>query len=183
MDRIWSHPDIRSEADFRSKMSTYKKVMLDPIWVSFVDAKAYDGLDPQELNALVSGFREELLRALVGRYPVVNHPGPGVLRLSIGLTGVESPNRILATTSTVLPVGIGISAVSKLISGEHTNVGGASMELAASDSVTGVSLFAAIDRHGGEKNLKNITDPLNGAKVAFKWWADRLRVTMDKIRG
>jgi hypothetical protein len=182
VERIWSHPDIRSEKSFKDKLSPYSAVILDPIWVSFSNQETYDGVAPEELQNLVSLFKQELKRAMGKEFPIVSKPGANVLRISIGLTGLESPSRILAATSTFMPVGLGISTVSKLVTGEHTNVGSASMELVATDSITGVSLFAAIDRRVGGKNLKKIADPLSDAKDAFKWWAERLRHTLQRSR-
>lgn len=91
VEQIWSHPDFTSEESFRAKMGNYSKVMIDPIWVSFANKEAYDGVDPKELQKLVDGFETELMEAITGGYPLVKQPGPDVLRLSIALTGVETP--------------------------------------------------------------------------------------------
>lgn len=182
VDKVWSHPGIHSVQDFREKLRPYRKIMLDPIWVSLSNKEVYDGINPQELQSLTKLLRNELVTTLGRAYPVVSNPGPDVLRLSIGLTGVESPSRILAATSTFMPIGLGISTVSKIVTGEHTNVGSASLELVASDSQSGESIFAAIDRRVAGKNLRKIADPLSDAKDAFNWWAGRLLLTLQSSR-
>ena len=182
VDRIWTPPTVTSPAAFQASIRGYDKVMLDRIWVSLANKEAYDGVDPEEIQALALDFRQEIITALGNRYPLVTEPGPGVMRISIGLTGIESPSRILATTSTLLPVGLGISTVSRMVTGEHTNVGSASLEMVAADAVSGKALFAAIDRRAGSKDLKKILDPTSDAKKAFKWWAGRLRQTLDAAR-
>lgn len=180
LDQIWSSAEIRSEGDFRRIVGHYNKLLIDKIWVSMNNQEAYDGVNPAELQSLTSQFRQELIEALEKRYEIVLSPGSNVLRLSIGLTGVESPSAVLAATSTFLPVGIGISTVSRLVTGEHTNVGSASIEFVAADSITGKAHFAAIDRRAGGKDLKKIIDPLSDAREAFKFWANRLRATLDR---
>lgn len=166
----------------RASIATYNKIKIDPIWILVRNKEAYDGLDPAELNKLTQQFRAELIAALKGRFEIVDSAGPRVMRLSMALTNVETPSRLLAVTSTFLPVGLGISTISKLVTGEHTNIGSASMEILAIDSVSGKALFAAIDRHAGSKNLNNLVDPTSGAKEAFKWWANRLRHTLVETR-
>lgn len=182
VDKYWVPQTVKSSEGFNASLRGYNKVILDPIWMSFRKSDAYDGVDPSELKKLADTFHGEMALALADRYTVVSAPGPGVLRLSMALTGVESPNRLLAATSTFMPIGLGISAASRVMTGEHTNVGSASMEALASDSVTGKAVFAAVDRHPGEIGLKKFLDPLTDAKAAFKWWAARFRATMDTAR-
>lgn len=182
VDRYWVPAGITSDAAFRASLRGYHKVIIDPIWVSLRNDDSYDGLNPKALSELTELFREELIDAVSDRYTVVEKPGPGVLRLSMALTGIERPNRVLAATSTFLPVGIGISVASRVVTGEHTNVGSASMEALASDAQSGKALFAAIDRHPGGKNPAKIYDTLTDAKNAFKRWATRFRRVLDRSR-
>jgi hypothetical protein len=178
VDRFWTPPGVRTEADFKASIRGYNKVLIDPIWLSMKNKETYDGVDPKKLNELVDLFHKEIADAIDGQYAIVSQPGPGVLRLSLALTGVESPNRLLVATSTFSPVGLGLSTVKKLTTGEHANVGSASMEALVIDSQTGNTLFAAIDRHPGSKDFEKLSDPLSGAKEAFKWWAERFRMTL-----
>lgn len=67
------------------------------------------------------------------------------------------------------------------MTGEHTNVGSASMEIVAADSLSGETLFAATDRRAGDKGFKHIKDPTITAKESFAWWAKRLRKTLDRM--
>lgn len=182
VDKYWVPAEITSDAAFRASLRGYDKVIIDPIWVSLAKSDQYDGMDPKALSELTGLFRKDLIEAVSDRYAVVEKPGPGVMRLSMALTGIERPNRVLAATSTFLPVGIGISVASRVVTGEHTNVGSASMEALASDSQSGKALFAAIDRHPGGKNPAKIYDTLTDAKAAFKRWASRFRCVLDRSR-
>ena len=154
VEKYWVPPGIVTAEDFNASLRGYDKVIIDPIWVSLRKSKSYDGLDPKALSNLVDLFHKEPVTAVRDRYTVVDKPGPGVMRLSMALTRIERPNRILAATSTFMPIGLGISTASRILTGEHTNVGSASMEALALDSQTGKALFAAIDRHPGSKNPK-----------------------------
>lgn len=178
-DQVWAADEIQSATDFNSVISRYNKVIIDPIWITLGNTEAYDGVQPAQLQELADLFHREIYDAIKHRFEVVQKPGPGVMRLSYALTGVESPSRILAATSTFMPIGLGISTVSRIVVGEHTNVGSASTEMLATDSVTNKALFAAIDRRPGSKDLKKLADPLSDAKEAFKWWASRLRFAIE----
>jgi hypothetical protein len=183
VDKYWVPAGITSDAAFQASLRPYDKVIIDPIWVSLAkDGDAYDGLNPKALTELTDLFRKELIDAVSDRYAVVDKPGPGVMRLSMALTGIERPNRVLAATSTFMPIGIGISVASRVVTGEHTNVGSASMEALASDSVSNKPLFAAIDRHPGGKNPLKIYDTLTDAKSAISRWAKRFRRVLDRSR-
>ncbi|CAE6921470.1 hypothetical protein ACOMICROBIO_GDFFDHBD_02004 [Vibrio sp. B1REV9] len=111
---------------------------------------------------------------------MVEQPGEKTLRLSIAISNVETPNPVLAVTSSILPVGLGISTISKITTGEHTNVGSATVELLVSDSQTDTPLFAAIDRQAGNKDFSTMIDSLDDAKDAINWWVDRLGVTLSQ---
>ena len=72
-----------------------------------------------------------------------------------------------------------MSTISKVTTGEHTNVGSASVELLVSDAQDGTPLFAAIDREAGNKDFSTIIDSLDDAKDAINYWVDRLGVTLQ----
>lgn len=182
VDKYWVPAEITSDAAFRASLRGYDKVIIDPIWVSLASDDSYDGLNPKALSELTDLFRKELIDAVSDRYTVVEKPGPGVLRLSMALTGIERPNRLLAATSTFNPIGLGISVASRVTTGEHTNVGSASMEALVTDSANDKAIFAAIDRHPGGKNPLKIYDTLADAKNAFKRWATRFRAVLDRSR-
>lgn len=121
----------------------------------------------------------ERLTERISQYKkVVREPNGRSLRLSIALSNVETPNPILAVTSSVLPFGLAMSTISKVTTGEHTNVGSASIELLVSDAQDGTPLFAAIDRQAGNKDFSTMIDSLDDAKDAINYWVERLGVTL-----
>ena len=81
-----------------------------------------------------------------------------------------------------MPVGLGISTISKIVTGEHTNVGKATIELMVSDSTTNQPIIAAIDSRAGNKDFSTMIDSLDDAKDAINWWIDRLGDILDNAR-
>ena len=87
----------------------------------------------------------------------------------------------LALTGELTSFGLAMSTISKVATGEHTNVGSASVELLVSDAQDGTPLFAAIDREAGNKDFSTMIDSLDDAKDAINYWVERLGDTLQNI--
>ena len=178
VDRIWTEPGIRTKQDFARLIAPYDAVLVEPVKVFYKNREAYDGIEPGELSKLTKKLEQTIRQSLSGKYRIASQPGPKTMRVSMALTNVETPNKLLATTSSILPVGLGISMLSKVTTGEHTNVGSATIEAVFSDSATGRALFAVMDRKAGNKDLGTIHNPTDDAEDAFRWWGQRLQKTV-----
>lgn len=145
--------------------------------------RVYVVVDETELSdSDINQLTDHLVRKLkikLGEYKsIVEKPSSTTLRVSIAISNVETPNPILAVTSSVIPVGLGISTISKITTGEHTNVGKATIELLVSDSMTDEPIIAAIDSRAGNKDFNTMIDSLDDAKDAIDWWVERLGHTL-----
>jgi hypothetical protein len=119
--------------------------------------------------------------ALGTAYPLVTEPGSDVLRVRLAITDIKTSNPAMSGITTVLPVGLAISVAKKAATGAYTGVGGASMEVEILDSTTNELLVAGIDTFDGSK--MSGFSKLGATKEAFEFWAQRLRVTLDKAHG
>ncbi|NLS14560.1 DUF3313 domain-containing protein [Vibrio sp. SM6] len=181
VDHVWARVGLREPERLANKLAKYDTVIIEPIIVVKAEKSASEELDADEIAALIQ-FTEQQLHNKVAQYKsVVKAPTGRTLRLQVALSNVETPNPILAVTSSVLPFGLGISAISKLATGEHTNVGAASIELLVSDAQTDAPLFAVIDRQAGNKDFSTMIDSLDDAKDAIRWWFERLGRTLDGV--
>jgi len=173
IDKVYIKPGMN--------LSKYRRVMLDEAQFYLKKSSADQGLQASELKELSDTFHRAVFEALGNAYPLVTEPGKDVLRIRMAITDIEPSNPALSGITTVLPVGLAISAVKKGASGSHTGVGGASMEVEFLDSTTSERLGAGIDTFNGSK-LSGLTK-LGATKEAFEFWAKRLRVTLDKAHG
>lgn len=176
VDLVWSAKRIWNERSLKRTLKRYDSVIVDQIWV-VVDDRS-DNLDDEQIKEVTEHMTNSLKEKLGQRVKIVDEPTKTTLRLSIAITNIETPNPVLAVTSTILPVGIGISTISKIITGEHTNVGSARIELLLSDATTNFPLIAAIDKKSGNKDLGTMVDSLDDAKDAITWWVERLGTTL-----
>ena len=175
VDLVWTRIGLRDAERLKRKIAQYDAVVIDRIYVLTNEDNA---LSDEQITELTVYLADRLKKKITQYKPVVDTPTANSLRLSIAISNVETPNPILAGTSSLLPVGLGISTISKITTGEHTNVGSATIELLASDANTDKPLFAAIDREAGNKDLSTMIDSLDDAKDAINWWVDRLGQTL-----
>ncbi len=178
VDLVWAPREIKDIKQLNTTLASYDNIMFDQIWLVFDDKSRYGGLSHEQVDEVSKYLVDNLKQKASTHYKLVDEPAEKTIRVSIALTNIETPNPILAVTSTLLPVGLGISSVSKVVTGEFTNVGSATIELMFSDANTGEPILAVIDRHAGSKDLSTMIDSTDDAKDAINWWVERLGSTL-----
>ena len=177
------NPNLEGEAltyvnpDEMKGLRSYVAIIVDPVEV-YVATDADDSLIPQRAREAVANyFRHALGGALSDVYPVIDSPGPLVLRLRTAVVGVDlggdvAPmGKALADASNPLQRAIVIDKV------------GVEMELV--DSETGERIAAAVDKMnlgaGAEVGAENFSrlERFSEAMEAFDGWAERVRDFLD----
>ncbi len=168
---------MKEGADFKR----YNKIMMDHVVLYFKDDAKYKGIHPEELNEMSNAFHKAIADNLQEAYPLVDKPGSDVMRLRIAVTDVVASKPGMGTISTVMPLGLALSTIKKGVTGTHTGVGQASIEVEILDSMTNERIAAAIDtRHGGK--IEGFSK-WGAVKGAFEFWAKRLRHWLDETHG
>jgi hypothetical protein len=184
-----AHPDTKSP---------YNKLMIDRIKIFFKDDADYKGIDPTELKALTDYFHDAIVKEVSGDYPVVEEPGPDVLRLRIALTDVVANKPEASVVTLVVPflwVGDAATGVADGEPGSTMFVGEASVEMEALDSVTSEQIGAYVDTripkkyNWGEGVTRGATDYVNSystwayVKESMDYWAKALKERIDQAHG
>jgi hypothetical protein len=154
----------------------YAKVQIDPVLFrksSELDAKTLENYQTLANNAFV--YLSEELR---NDFKVVSSPEPDTLRVQLAIVEAEPSSRVRNVISSVVPIGIGISAIKGAGTGKQTGVGEITAEFKISDAVTGELLGAAIDRRVGGKDVSGMYDSWHNADAALKYWAKRMRFVL-----
>jgi len=147
----------------------------------------YGGINDVDAWQLRLTFRDRIVKALGNDYPVVDHPGPHVLRVRAALTDVadekahsnaNSPGPLLPLAGDLL-----LRSTETLVS---TNIlrGKASLEAELLDSQSGERLVGYIEKR--ESSTTYVSDDRhNLAPIVeiFDYWAKKLRQRLDKARG
>ena len=163
----------------------YTKILMEPI-------KVYPGvgdtplrkISDEDLQKLVNYFDAAIRAQLNGQYAFVTAPGPGVMRFRIALTEAKSANVPRDVVSTIIPIGMAVSALKTVATGRGTGIGETSMEFEAQDSLTGERLGAAVDKRVGNK-LTGEFDKFNrwrATQAAFDYWAERLHKRLSEMQ-
>ncbi|MEI7899925.1 MAG: DUF3313 domain-containing protein [bacterium] len=173
---------VDPKADFRA----YNKIMLDPV-CAYAAGKdsSMAKLSKEQQLLLLNYFDATLRNHLKKDYALVSQPGPGVLRVRVALTEATGSKVVLDTVSTVLPIGLALSSVKALATGEHLNVGTIGAECEGLDSLTNKRLFAAVDARVGRKiTLKfDKFSRWHAVEDACDFWAEQLHDRLIEKRG
>ncbi len=171
---------FKEGVDFKS----YDKIMMDQVEFYFSEDSKYKGMNADTLSKLSEAFHMAMVKALKDEYPFVSEPGPGVLRARFAITKLKSAIPVVASISTVMPIGLGLSTMKKVVTGTHMNVGGATMEAEFLDAQTNDRIAVVMDERTGAKY--KVYDGLTKwgyTKDVFSFWAKRLRKFLDEAHG
>lgn len=153
----------------------YTKLMIDPAVVYWHPEAKGAHTDPAELKKLADYFRATVVEAVKDKYPVLEQPGPDVLRIRAAITDVIPAGRVVNVT---------VSAVAMFPMA--VDLGGASMEVMFLDSMTNERLATAIDSRRGswwrpkDQWWRGYTK-YGHTKSAFEQWAKLLRAALDEV--
>ena len=145
----------------------YSSFIIDPVVIAFRQQPDEQVFSDEELGELATYYEEAVIEALSkdDGYSIVDSPGPGVVRIRIGITDVKETIGILNLSIYTKITGLGL--------------GGASFEGEITDSVTGEQLAAAVRWGTGSRILKAGITHMGDAKIAIKRWARDLRAQVD----
>jgi hypothetical protein len=171
---------INPRADF----SAYNAIVMDPVRLYASGKHEMENLSPEErqtiLNYADATIREQLSR----EYTLVDEPGPRVLHVRVAITEAENASRTLDTISTVIPIGLAVSGMAALATGEFAFTGSAGLEVEILDSVSKERLAAAVDRRTGGK-ITGKADKFSSwrtIKNSLDYWANKMRERLVEAR-
>jgi Protein of unknown function (DUF3313) len=167
-------------ADWRK----YKKIQLDPVtlWMSQKDSQLNDVSveDRQRLAALLWKQLDEQLRK---DYEMTSQGGPDVLRIQTAITEAGDSNATLDTVTSIVPQTRLLSGMKSLATGVSLFTGSASVEMKITDGADSTILLEAVDRRGGTKSLRGVTNEWNDVEEAYRYWAEKTRYRLCQWRG
>lgn len=159
--------------DKMKSLRRYVAIIIDPVDV-YVATDADASLIPTNArDAIATYFKRSLINAVADAYPVVDTPGPLVLRLRSALVGIDLGGE-------VAPFGSGAEALKRAIVLEKVGV---EMELV--DSETGERIAAFVDKEklgaGAQVGTASFSreERAAEARAAFDEWANRVRDFFD----
>lgn len=181
---------VNPQADLKK----YNKIQLEKIIVWLKEDADYKGIDPDAFKAMTDYFREALVRELGTEYPVVNEPGPDVLRVRLAITDLVPTKTAVTVLVLVTPYAtvadLASGAASKGGAGSAPYLGRAGIEAEGIDSETLQPVFSYVDeRYGKKYDAENPGSYFKAytewgyVQQAFDFWAKKFRTRLDEIHG
>ncbi|MGR8941074.1 MAG: DUF3313 domain-containing protein [Gammaproteobacteria bacterium] len=124
----------------------YNKVMIEPVTFWGGAATSVSSSDQQ---MLVNYFSQQLKEQLGKKFELVDHAGPGVMKLSVAMTDAETATPVLRSISMIVPQAHMLANLKYLATGTFPFVGGAQVEAKITDSASGDLLGAFADKRIG----------------------------------
>lgn len=162
-------------ADAQKHLRGYLAIVIDPIDVYVATSADTSKINEASRTAVTNYFKHALTRAVSSAYPVVEAPGPLVLRLRAALVGVDAGN----------PVAAGDSPAEAKPLPNALNIGSVGVEMELVDSVSGERIAAMVDKaplgasaEVGAEHFSRV-EKFAAARDAFDEWASRVREFLD----
>ena len=161
----------------------YRKVWLDPVtvWMSQTDSQLKD-VSVEDRQRLATILWLKLDASLQKDYEMTSQAGPDVLRIQVAITEAGESNAILDTVTSIVPQTRLLSGMKSLATGVSAFTGSAAVEIKVTDSTMGTILVEAVDRRGGTKSLKGVTNSWNDVEEAYRFWAEKARYRLCQWR-
>jgi hypothetical protein len=138
----------------------YDKIMIEPVTFWGGQDSPYS---PEEQQALLDYFYQSLRTHIGEHFQIVDKAGPGVMKIQLAVTDVQSATPGLRSVSMIVPQAHMISNIGYLATDEFPFVGGGQAEARITDAASGEVLAMAVDRRIGGGN----------AATGFQWkWGD-----------
>lgn len=148
----------------------YNKLLIDPVQVRVDKSKSKRRLQPGEAKMLAAKLRQAVVKALESYYPVVDKPGPGVLRLRAALVHVKPVNpamNVMSTAIMMMPMDVGEAAVESQF-----------MDSMSSQVLAEV---LAVDE-GSHSELTKVWSRWDQVEDAFRDWAQMLKESFRETK-
>jgi len=159
----WRKPNV----DF----ARYTRVILEPVELRYAGDAAIRVLAAGEIERMKTYFRQSTMLAINGAFPVVETPGPNVMRVRIALTGLSVAR---STSDAAGPDRLDFSLL----------VGQATIESEFRDSMTEERIAATVDQQEPRRaaQFRNAIASRAEAEATLEGWARIVRARLEGLR-
>lgn len=168
---------IRPDADW----ARYDAIEIDSVTL-WLDSKTED-IPKEEQQQLTDYLYNALYEHLSKDYKIVDHPGPGVMRLRAAITEAKGSKVVMNTITSIVPQLRLLTTIVGMSAGTSVLVGKAGVEAELTDSMTGQRLMAGLDERQGTKAIRGGIKKWSDVKLAFDFWAERLQKRLETLSG
>ncbi|HEX9153948.1 MAG TPA: DUF3313 domain-containing protein, partial [Nitrospira sp.] len=157
------------------KFKAYTKVWLEPVQVWRGEKSDTKNLEQEDALYVSEYLWSRVDEELRKDYMMTREPGPGVMRIRVGITEAGKGIPVLDNLTAAYPGTLLMSKGKKAIGGTESFVGKASVEVEVTDTQTGELIAEAVDRRGGGKYAWKALHRWEDFEQAANYWAKKFR--------
>jgi hypothetical protein len=181
-------PDLKGGLGWRSpefNAADYTAMYIEPVVLWHAeDMSKESGFKPEELEALATYFHDVLTRVPDGqKLQLAAQPGPGVISVQAAVTEVEASSPVSNALTSVVPIGILLSAGKQAATGQAMGVGKCAIEMRFVDSVSGEKLALFAETKVGKKYSSSGFSKAGQTEEAMDEWATLMKERIDAVWG
>lgn len=185
---LQKNPDLKGGLGWRNPSfnpAVYSAMYIEPVVLWHGEDMAKEsGLDMEELELLAKYFHDVLTHVPDGKpMKLAAQPGPGVISVKAAVTEVEASSPVSNALTSVIPVGILLSAGKQVATGQAVGVGKCAVEIRFIDSVTGENIAMFAETKVGKKYDSSGFSKTGQTEEAMNEWAALLKERINVIWG
>ena len=182
------NPDLKGGLGWRSpdfKAADYTALYVEPVVLWHAeDMVKESGVDKEDLELLATYFHDVLTHVPDGKkLKLATAPGPGVITIRAAVTEVEASSPVSNALTSVIPVGILISAGKQVATGQAMGVGKCAVEMKFVDTETGKNLGLFVDTKVGKKYSSASFTETGQTEEAMNEWAALMKERFTALWG
>lgn len=184
--RLQAVPELKGGLGWRSpefKAADYTAMYIAPVKLWNAENMVKDsGLKMDDLNLLAKYFHDVLTHVPDGKkLQLAAQPGPGVITVQAAVVEVEASSPVSNALTSVVPIGILLSAGKQVATGQAMGVGKCAVEVKFVDAVTGKNLALFADTKVGKKYDSAGFTKTGQTEEAMNEWAALLKERIDAL--
>jgi hypothetical protein len=155
----------KSNIDWRK----YNQFILDPVVTKIDRTQSTSDMTANEITKLATYLREAVANSLSDRYPIVENPGPDVMRIRAAITHlkpVSGPLNVISTTVLLTPIDAGEAALEAQFIDSETNE---------------ILCELTISSRGSLLDLARVWTRWHQVRHTFNQWGQKLRIALDEV--
>lgn len=181
-------PELKGSLAWRNPAfspQNYSAIYVEPVVLWNAEKMIKDsGLSKEDLELLAKYYHDVLTRVPEGtKLTLAAQPGPGVISIHSAVTEVEASSPVSNALTSVIPVGILLSAGKQMTTGQAVGVGKCTIEMMFVDSVSGEKLALFADTKVGKKYSSAGFTKTGQTEEAMTEWAALLKERIDALWG
>lgn len=166
------------------KFAQYSKFIIEPTDIyRGTDASWHkQKVTEQDKQELAQFVTSEIIRVLGKDYPLINQPGPGVLRIKLTLVDVELTTTSLAVVSHLAPAGVGINLLKSGAGMQGSFMGSVTLAGELTDSQTGTVVGAFLTKQTPlALDVSKTFGKFSAARAGITESAEKFKAAMDRV--